>query len=202
MSTTGKEPEALILDAARKVFIRNGYEGTSMQMIADEAGMNKALLHYYFRNKDRLFEAVFMEAFGKMAPKLIQVVLSERPFQEKIGIFVNEYISTLMEIPEIPLFILHELKRNPQRIVELVSRSGIDPRKIVSVIETEIRNGTIKQIDPYQLLVNMLAMCIFPFAARPIIEGFIFRNDTKQFEAFMEQRKTDVTEFILNAIKK
>ena len=202
MSTSTKEPEALILDAARKVFIRNGYEGTSMQMIADEAGMNKALLHYYFRNKDRLFEAVFLEAFGKMAPKLQQIIISEKPFPEKIAIFVNEYITTLMEIPEIPIFILHELKRNPERIVELVSRSGIDPAKIMSMIEDEIRKGTIRQTDPYQLLVNMLAMCIFPFAARPIIEGFIFRNDTKQFEAFMEQRKTDVTEFILNAIKK
>jgi AcrR family transcriptional regulator len=202
MSTTGKEPEVLILDAARRVFIRNGYEGTSMQMIADEAGMNKALLHYYFRNKDRLFEAVFMEAFGKMAPKLIQVIISDKSFQEKIYTFVNEYITTLMDIPEIPLFIMHELKRNPQRIAELVSRSGIDPRKIMSLIDAEIQKGTIKQIDPYQLLVNMLGMCIFPFAARPIIEGFIFRNDTKQFEIFMENRKKEVAEFILNAIKK
>ena len=173
-----------------------------MQMIADEAGMNKALLHYYFRNKDRLFEAVFLEAFGKMAPKLQQIIISEKPFPEKIAIFVNEYITTLMEIPEIPIFILHELKRNPQRIVELVSRSGIDPAKIMTMIGAEIQKGTIRQTDPYQLLVNMLAMCIFPFAARPIIEGFIFKNDTKQFEAFMEKRKTDVTEFILNAIKK
>jgi TetR/AcrR family transcriptional regulator len=202
MSTSSKEPETLILDAARTVFIRNGYEGTSMQMIADEAGMNKALLHYYFRNKDRLFEAVFLEAFGKMAPKLQQIIISEKPFPEKIAIFVNEYITTLMEIPEIPIFILHELKRNPQRIVELVSRSGIDPAKIMALIGAEIQKGTIRQTDPYQLLVNMLAMCIFPFAARPIIEGFIFKNDTTQFETFMEKRKTDVTEFILNAIKK
>jgi TetR/AcrR family transcriptional regulator len=202
MSTSVKEPEAMILNAARTVFIRNGYEGTSMQMIADEAGLNKALLHYYFRNKDRLFEAVFMEAFGKMAPKLQQIIISEKLFPEKIAIFVKEYISTLMDIPEIPIFILHELKRNPQRIVELMSRSGIDPRKITAMIKNEIDKGTIRETDPFQLLVNMLAMCIFPFAARPIIEGFIFQNDTKQFEAFMEKRKTDVTEFILNAIKK
>ena len=173
-----------------------------MQMIADEAGLNKALLHYYFRNKDRLFEAVFIEAFGKMAPKMQQIITSEKPFEEKIAHFVHEYISTLMEIPEIPIFIMHELKRNPQRVVELVKRSGIDPQKFTHMIDNEIKKGSFRQVDPHQLLVNMLAMCIFPFAARPIIEGFIFKNDTERFDAFLEKRKTDVTEFILNALKK
>lgn len=202
MSTTGKEPEAVILEAARKVFIINGYEGSSMQMIADEAGMNKALLHYYFRNKDRLFEAIFVEAFGKMAPRLQQIIISDRSFEEKIRGFVDEYISTLIEIPEIPLFIMHELRRNPERIIKLVSSSGIDPRKVASLIKEEMKQGGIREIDPYQLLINLLSLCIFPFAARPIIEGFIFEGDAGQFDAFLQRRKKEVGDFILNAIKK
>jgi AcrR family transcriptional regulator len=78
------ETEVLILDAARKVFLENGFDGATMQQIASEAGINKALLHYYFRGKDRLFEAVFIEAFAKMVPNLLKIFTSEIEFKEKI----------------------------------------------------------------------------------------------------------------------
>ena len=73
MHSLHSETETHILDAARKVFVQNGFDGTTMQMIADESGINKALLHYYFRSKDRLFEAVFIEAFSKMIPNLMKI---------------------------------------------------------------------------------------------------------------------------------
>jgi AcrR family transcriptional regulator len=202
MTQTGKETESIILDAARKVFIKKGFDGATMQMIADEASINKALLHYYYRNKDRLFEAVFKEAFGKMIPKLHQILVSEDPFIEKIGVFVDSYISTLQNVPEIPIFILHELRRNPDRVVDLVKGSGIEPAFFIKMVDAEIAKGTIRQIDPIQLLVNILAMCIFPFAARPIIEGFILNNDEEAFNSFIDKRKTEVTQFIINSIKK
>jgi AcrR family transcriptional regulator len=202
MTEPAKETEGLILDAARKVFIRNGYDGTTTQMIADEAGINKALLHYYYRNKDRLFEAVFKEAFSKMVPRLQQILFSDESFLEKIGIFVDSYISTLQNVPEIPIFILHELKRNPNRVVELVKSSGIEPTYFIRLVNSEIEKGTIKPIDPMQLLVNMLGMCIFPFAARPIIQGFLLNNDEEAYHSFIEKRKTEVTQFIINSIKK
>ena len=202
MSSGSKDTETVILDAARKVFIRCGFDGTTMQMIADEAKINKALLHYYYRSKDRLFEGVFTEAFSKLAPKLQQILVADKPFLDKIGIFVESYISTLQEVPEIPIFILHELSRNPQKVVEHVSKSGIDPAYFVTMVDLEIRQGNIREIDPLQLLVNLLAMCIFPFAARPLLQGFIFKNDEKKFNLFLEKRKTAVTEFIINSIKK
>ena len=201
---TGKatETESLILDAARKVFIRKGYDGATMQMIAGEAGINKALLHYYYRNKDRLFEGVFREAFGKMVPRIQQVLFSSEPFSEKLSVFVESYISTLQHVPEIPIFILHELRRNPDRMVELVKSSGIDPSRFEQMIRAEVEKGNIRPVDPLQLLVNMLALCIFPFAARPLIQGFFFQNDEEEFHAFIEKRKKEVTLFILNSIKK
>jgi AcrR family transcriptional regulator len=202
MIQSGKETEAIILDAARKVFIKKGFDGATMQKIADEAGINKALLHYYYRNKDRLFEAVFKEAFGKIIPRIQQVLFSKGPFFDKIAVFVESYISTLQNVPEIPIFILHELRRNPERIVELVKNSGIQPALFVEMVEAEIDKGTIKKVDPIQLLVNILAMCIFPFAARPIIEGFILNNDEEAFNSLIDKRKTEVTHFIINSIKR
>jgi len=201
MNVKLSETETLILNAARNVFLENGFDGTTMQKIADEAGINKALLHYYFRSKDRLFEAVFIEAFARMVPNIMKVFFSEMEFQEKIRNFVDTYITALQQYPQIPLFILHELHRNPGRIIELIKSTGMNPDFVMDIIRQEIKKGTIAEIDPYDLMVNMLAMCIFPFAARPMIQGFIFKNDAKVFEEFLDKRKTEVADFILNAIK-
>jgi len=200
MNARHTETETLILDAARKVFLENGFDGTTMQKISDEAGINKALLHYYFRSKDRLFEAVFVEAFSRMIPNLMKIFASEAEFPDKIRGFVATYISALQQYPQIPLFILHELHRNPGRIIELIHSTGMNPGFVIQIIRQEVRNGNIIDIDPMQLMVNMLAMCIFPFAARPMIQGFIFNNDTKTFEIFLEKRKTEVADFIIKAI--
>lgn len=201
MNEKQKDTEALILDAARKVFLDNGFDGTTMQKIADEAGINKALLHYYFRSKDRLFEAVFIEAFSRMIPNIMRIFFSDLPFNDKIRAWVDAYISALLQYPMIPQFILHELHRNPERIVELIKSTGFDPEMVFVQIRSEMERGHIRSMDPRQLIVNMLALCIFPFAARPMIQGFIFKNDSATFELFLENRKKEVAEFILNAIK-
>jgi TetR/AcrR family transcriptional regulator len=200
MDVKPTETETLILDAARKVFLENGFDGTTMQKISDEAGINKALLHYYFRSKDRLFEAVFIEAFSRMIPNLLKIFASEAEFIDKIRGFVETYITALQQYPQIPLFILHELHRNPGRIIELIHSTGMNPEFVINIIRQEIKKGKIIDIDPSQLMVNMLAMCIFPFAARPMIQGFVFKNDAKVFEEFLEKRKTEVADFIINAI--
>lgn len=195
------ESEVHILDAARKVFVQNGFDGTTMQMIAGEAGINKALLHYYYRSKDRLFEAVFIEAFSRMIPNLMKIFSSDADLFEKIRSFVDAYISALLQYPQIPLFILHELRRNPDRVVELIKSTGINPDIFLNIIKQEIKKGTIAPIDPHQLLVNMLGLCIFPFAAQPMIQGFIFKNDAQSYGKFLENRKKEVAEFIIKAIK-
>lgn len=189
MAQKHSETEVLILDAARKVFLENGFDGTSMQMIASESGINKALLHYYFRSKDRLFEAVFVEAFAHMIPNLMKVFTSDVDFPDKIKGFVNTYIGALLEYPQIPLFILHELHRNPGRIIELIKSTGLNPDLFIALMQKEIKAGNIREIDPRQLIVNLLALCIFPFAARPMIQGFIFKNDAKAYQEFLEKRK-------------
>jgi AcrR family transcriptional regulator len=194
--------EQKILEAAKTVFVVKGLEGARMQEIADEAGINKALLHYYYRTKDKLFEAVFREAFYKLVPNIFELIKSEIPLFDKIRIFTEKYIDIFIENPFIPGFVLHELNRNPKRMVNLISDMGIDPQVFMDQIEEEVRLGKIKPIDPYQLIVNMLSMCIFPFAARPIIQNIIFKGDTENFQNFIRERKKEVPEFIINSIKK
>jgi AcrR family transcriptional regulator len=193
--------EQKILKASRTVFTLKGFEGARMQEIADEAGINKALLHYYYRSKDKLFEEVFKEAFYTMVPRVIELLKSDKPLFDKIRFFAEKYIDIFIQNPFIPGFVLHELSQNPQRIVELISNMGIEPQIFLQQIQTEIEKGTIKPIDPRNLLTNLLAMCIFPFVAKPILKNIMFTNDDQAFALFVEDRKEAVPEFIINAIR-
>ena len=193
--------EQKILEAARLVFTQKGFEGARMQEIADKGGINKALLHYYYRSKDKLFEGVFREAFFTMVPQVMDLLKSEMPLFEKIRFFTSNYIEIFINNPFIPGFVLHELSVNPKRIVDLLSNMGIQPALFLDQIQAEIDKGIIKPIDPRNLLTNMLAMCIFPFVARPILQNILFTNDEQAFAQFVEDRKKAVPEFIINAIK-
>src|SRR5258705_2022247 len=110
--------EEKILGAARKVFTTQGMAGDGMQDIADEAGINKALLHYYFRDKDKLFETIFMAEAQKFFPKINAIFQSDDQLFEKIEKFVNEYIAEMQENPYLPWFVLNEMNRDPNRFME------------------------------------------------------------------------------------
>jgi TetR/AcrR family transcriptional regulator len=195
--------EEKILQAAKKVFVLKGMSGARMQDIADEAGINKALLHYYFRNKEKLFEVIFMEAAQQLFPRINQVFNSEQPLFEKIESFCSEYIEVVMQNPYLPLFVINEINQDPDYFLGKVwsGKSKPDPRKFLEQIEKEVKRGTIKRVSPLHLLMNLISMTIFPFVAKPMFE----RNlglDELQFRAAMEQRKKEIPKFIIDAIRK
>ncbi len=195
-----KNTEEYILDAAKKVFVKKGFDGARMQEIADEAKINKSLLHYYYRSKDKLFEAVFKEAFKDFIPKLGEIFNSDKPFKSKIKIIVSSYIDMLSENPHLPLFILYEINRNPDTIIYFMKNQGINPDKLIKQIDKEVKEHKILKVDPYHLIINMLSMCIFPFAARPLIEGFIFKKNKKLYDKFLGERKDEISKCIINSI--
>lgn len=194
--------ELAILEAARKVFILNGYDGARMQEIANEAGINKALLHYYFRSKDKLFEAVFIEAFVKLVPAILIVLNSKLSLFDKIRDFVEVYLEALNQNPHIPIFILHELSHNEERLSRIVRSAGLNPTIFIQQVKDEITAGNIIPIDPRQLIVNMLALCIFPFVGRPILKTVLFNQSEQEFRDFIQTRKAVVPSFIISAISK
>ncbi|MCD4678156.1 MAG: TetR/AcrR family transcriptional regulator [Desulfobacula sp.] len=201
MAEKEKKTEQAILEAAKKVFISKGMDGARMQEIADEAGINKSLLHYYFRSKDKLFQAVFHDSFFKFLPNLVSVIQSQLPVTEKLKHFSEHYIEILLQNPEIPIFILSEISRNPSRIVEMLKNTGINPEFFAFFVQKEIEEGKIRDFDPRHLIVNILAMCIFPFVGRPILQHILFKGDNEAFEKFLEERKSTVPDFIENAIR-
>lgn len=202
MSEQEKSTETIILEAAKIVFIEKGFDGARMQYIADKAGINKALVHYYFRSKAKLFDAIFEEAFTKFLPNISLVMMSDEPFEKKIRSFVSHYIDTLTNNPHLPAFVMHELHRKPERIIGIFLNSGIDIEKVGQMLKSEIDSGKFTPISFQHLIVNMIGMCVFPYIGRPIIEGFIFNGNAKAFDLFLEERKTAVADFIINSIKK
>jgi AcrR family transcriptional regulator len=198
-----KSTEEKILAAAKKVFISKGMSGARMQDIADEAGINKALLHYYFRNKEKLFEVIFLEAAQKLFPAINVVFESDIPLFQKLERFCEEYITVMSENPYLPLFVLNEINQDPETfLTKIWGKQNLPrPKKFLEQIEKEIKKGTIKRVSPLQLLMNLISMTIFPFVAKSMFQ-FNLHLDELQFRTIMEQRKKEIPKFIIDSIKK
>jgi AcrR family transcriptional regulator len=193
--------EEKILEAAKTVFHRKGFEGARMQEIADEAGINKALLHYYFRTKENLFDAVFRSAFGEIFAKLFTTVESEVPLDDKITNLVGAYIGFLQKNSYIPGFILAEMNQNPQKIIEVFKSAPVAPAMLFERMSKAVQDETLEKSDFRDVFINLLALCIFPIVARPMLQQ-IFEFSDKEYDQFIEKRKKEVPKFIMNAIRK
>lgn len=190
-----------ILEAAKRIFQKKGMDGARMQEIADEANINKALLHYYFRSKQLLFEAVFKNAFLMLSPQLNNILNEDSTLFEKIQKFSKNYITFIIAHPYIPNFIIQELNKNPEFIKKIMIEKylpSIEKFKI-QVLEN-INNGTIKSINPSQLFIHLISLNALPFLAAPLLKG-ILNTSESDYEQLLENRKTEVANFIINAIK-
>lgn len=192
--------ERRIKEAAKRVFIKKGLAGARMQEIADEAEINKSMLHYYYRNKELLFKKIFEEAIQELAPKILSILGEELPLREKIEKFVSGYLDTLMVNPFLPLFLFSELRNQPRQVVEKIGirRSGM-VENITRQLKTEIQAGKIKPIAPMHFLVNLMSLSVFPFVAQPLLQE-VFDMDEKAFQEFIEARKREIPEFIMSSI--
>jgi len=203
MAGNDKLTEERIFEAATEEFVDKGMDGARMQDIATRAGINKALLHYYFRTKDHLFNAVFEMIARKIMKKFAPVFDENLSLEDKIRFFFREHISFLQENPKLPGFILNEINRNPARIKKLLS--SVDFENIWNTFykqhkEDLLKYSISKETMP-QLMISIAAMSVFPFAARGIIEGMLMKSGI-EFNDFMEERKKFAADFVIMAIKR
>lgn len=202
MKKRNKDTEQQILKSARRVFIEKGLAGARMQDIANQAGYNKALLHYYFTSKDKLFDIVFEQEFGKFFSSLAHVVASGLPLFEKIEKVVELDIERLSQFPGLPMFVLNEVSRNPEVILKRLKNVATDQALgiLQKQINAEVKKGNIRKIEAGQLIVNIQSLCVFPFLAKPMVRG-LMKMDEKTYQDMIQKRKTEVAQFIINAIK-
>ena len=203
MSENEKLTEEKIFEAATDVFVEKGLDGARMQDIADHAGINKALLHYYFRTKDKLFNAVFEMIAKKIFKKFAPVFDETLTLEEKIRFFFKEHISFLQANPRLPGFLLNEVNRNPARIKKLLDNIDFNNiwLQLYKQHKNELQKYNISQETLPQIMISMAAMSVFPFAARGILEGVLDKMGL-DFNEYMEERKTFAADFVINALKK
>lgn len=193
--------EQKIFDAAHELFVQKGMDGARMQEIADRAGINKALLHYYYRSKEKLYEAVARVILGRAVPVISQLIESEQPLEAKIRNFIDFYIGVISQNPFIPLFIISEINKHPDRFFEAILPKELPkPQIFMRQVEEEIAAGRIRHIHPKHLLINIISMCVFPFIAKPMARIALGMNSA-ELRLFLEERKEQVTEFVLASLR-
>ena len=189
-----------ILQAAREVFIRKGMDGARMQEIADEAGINKALLHYYFRSKEHLFKEVFYGILSNLIPGLIKVFMGNIPLMDKIEALVTEYDTYMSQNPFLPQFIVREINRDPEQLAGFMSSQGLDFRMVEEMIKRESEKGTILPITFPHLFANIIGMVVMPYLGRPLFQRKLFQNDPVRYEQFLKERRSVIATFVRQAL--
>ena len=160
-----------------------------MQDIADDAGINRTLLNYYFRSKDQLFEAVFRNAMSSFVPNLAKMLQSDMSFKDYVPRLIETVIDAMLENPQIPIFVLQELSSNPERMPQIIKEMGVDPSLAIKKMKGDRVEEVEGWMDPRQVILNVISLCIFPFAARSVVTEILYQGDNQLYIESMKQRK-------------
>ncbi|AFD07577.1 TetR/AcrR family transcriptional regulator [Solitalea canadensis] len=194
--------EEKIKEAAKKLFMQKGFAATKTRDIAMESGINLALLNYYFRSKEKLFEIIIRERLQQFIQGIKLVFNDESTtFYEKIETLAAHYIDMLSEQPDLPLFILSELRAQP---LQVLNKLGVKDFLMSSVfikqLFEEMKTGNITQVHPLHFMANLMGSLVFPFVASPILKG-ITEMDQDTFNKLMQERKKLVPQWIIKSFR-
>lgn len=192
-----KQTEERIKQTAKRIFFGKGHFNAKMHEIAHEAGFNKALLHYYFRNRENLFDVVLREAMEDSFVKMFAILSHEKPFEEKIRGAIDHIIDCLAEYPFMENFIISEINKSDS----VSNMSPIKPGKsFMKSFKLEIadylKKNKITQISPEQFMVNMMALCAYASTTKPIIKNILGFSE-KDYAQFLEERKRILPAIVL-----
>ncbi|MFH1296943.1 MAG: TetR/AcrR family transcriptional regulator [Bacteroidota bacterium] len=168
--------------------------------MADEAGINKALLHYYFRSKENLFEAVFQDAFSKIMGRVKEIFFSDMPLMEKIQAFLTNYLDMITENSYIPWFILNGFYERPEQLKAIFEKTEINPAQLMEHLRSQIKKEYQLDMEPFHIWLNVLSLSIFPVVAKPMIRE-IFQLSEETYSQILKERKQVVPQFFINALK-
>lgn len=198
--TKNKNTEQKIFDAATKLFIEKGVDRTSVRDIASKAGINLALMNYYFRSKENLFDSIFTKLVEENTRDLMNILNSDLPLEEKIKQYVSAYIDMLIENPLLVSFFLSIIHRSREKITEMKVISNLySTEKFANQMLEEEKKGSIRKTDPSHFFVDMISMITFPFAIKPLILHKIEMSD-KDFKNFIHDRKQTIPEMLIKSI--
>jgi AcrR family transcriptional regulator len=199
---TDTSTEEKIKNAARIVFHRKGFAATRTRDIAEEAEINLALLNYYFRSKEKLFDIIMLETMQRFLKSITDVFNNESTsLDEKIQMLVNNYIDLLIVNPEIPLFLLIELRNNPDKLIANIRFKEIVMNSyFLKQFTLATQNKEIVAINPLHFIMNLIGMTVFPFVANPIFKALGEVSDD-EYNKLMQERKVFIPQWIKAILK-
>jgi AcrR family transcriptional regulator len=197
------EVQQKILNAARILFVKKGFKGTTVRDIATLSGTNVAMVSYYFRSKENLFDSIFEEAFSILMQKIFSILDSDLPFFDLIHKWVSSYYETLLEYPDLPIFVMTELAQNPDKLSEtfkLKSPYQLYAKLAIRINEEE-KKGTIRIFSLPDFFLNVISLSVFPFIAKQVVVQFLNLSEKKYLE-LLDSHGAFVADFIIRAIRK
>lgn len=170
--------EQQIIEAAKQVFVEKGFAETSMSDIAVRAGINRPALHYYFRTKERMFEAVFADLVCSFAPSITEAIQQDAPIADRIARVVDIYADVLRRNPHLPLFAMKEIRRDAAHI--LASARRIDKiahtaQQVATALQGEMAAGNIRRMPLEHVFYTFYGLLFIPFLTAPLINSLLPR---------------------------
>ena len=189
-NTADSSTEEKIKAAARSVFHKKGFAASRTRDIAEEAGINLALLNYYFRSKEKLFVLVMIETLSEFFGSVSVIINNpETSFEEKIEQFAAGYIDLIFREPDIPLFIMSEIRNNPEQLLQKVDiRNTVFNSVFIRQFAEAVEQGKIKDQNFLHFMMNFIGLIVFPFIAKPLLKAISGLTE-EQFDALIEERK-------------
>jgi AcrR family transcriptional regulator len=195
--------EEKILNAAKEIFMHYGLYGARMQDIADKAGINKALLHYYFRNKEKLFDAVFDGALEKYFEQMTVFSKVELPLEERLYTYVDNMFAFLDEYPQMSMFIIKEISTNPEMFKQKVEGlKALQGSMLIPTLKEAFEKGELAYFDPLIFMMNLHSLVAYPFLATPIFRAISERSGETYDTDVKNRVKQSVKDFIASKLNK
>lgn len=205
-----KQVEQNIINAAMKVFIKKGKSGARMQEIADEAGVNKMLLHYYFKNKDMLFLQVVKKTVEDLYDCVIEESMNSMTFKEVLSVFIDRHFDFLNARKESLHFFLWELSRSGEldlkedlreAVFSSYKKFGKNPFELLTLkLNEAISKGEVRQVNTSDFILNLFSLNLFPFIALPVIQT-MFPVEDSEIARMIEHRKKEILRLLLNDLE-
>lgn len=198
------EKEYRILQVARDVFLEKGHQGARMQEIAERAGVNKALLHYYFRSKERLYRRVFEEEVVRFFKNFMDTIPAESDFKTFLQEFVSNYLHQVANSPQLVRFVLWEIREEGEVLTGVLQRlfqgDPVQNNPFIRRVLQAVQDGEIRPIDPKHLFFSVVGMCVYPIIAGPLLER-LFPSLSVTDEQFIKERAQEVFQLLWQGLQ-
>lgn len=194
--------EEKIKEAAKTLFTKHGFAATKTRDIAEEAGINLALLNYYYRSKELLFNKIMMEVMSVFMQSIFSIFQDEHTtLEQKLELIASKYIDKIKSNPDIPNFLLNELRSRPEEFLQkIIQGKRLQGFYIYTQLVEQIGEERVKELNPIHIMMNLMSLTLFPFVGKPMIR-MVTGIDNTEFNKMMEERKKLIPMWIMQMLK-